>query len=64
MTKYAQTIDVKLTLPLDIYNDVIEILKTNPRWSYPQNFIIEAVDEKIEKWKEAHQTSGVVHNKA
>lgn len=63
MTKYAQTIDVKLTLPIAIYTDIKDIMKADPRWAYPQNFIIEAINEKIEEWKEVHQTSGVVHRK-
>ena len=54
MSKYAKTKDVKVTMPLALYEEVLEVLRKESMWSYPQSFIIEAVKEKIEKWKEEH----------
>ncbi len=52
MSKYAETKDVKVTIPIGLYNEMIAIVKSpNTRWNYPQNFIISAIEEKIERWK-------------
>ena len=54
MSKYAKTKDVKVTMPLALYEEVLEVLRKESMWSYPQSFIIEAVKEKIEKWRKEH----------
>ena len=51
MSKYAKTKDVKITMPLALYEEILEVLKEENMWSYPQSYIIEAVREKIERWK-------------
>lgn len=63
MTKYSKTHNVNLTVPNAIYEDILVVIGAEQRWLSPQQFILEALNEKIEKWKEAHQTSGVVHKK-
>ena len=52
MSGYAKTKDVKITMPMGIYDEMIEILKAEEKWAYPQNFILEAVTEKIERLKD------------
>ena len=54
MSKYAKTKDVKITMPLALYEEILEVLKEENMWSYPQSYIIEAVKEKVEKWKKEH----------
>jgi hypothetical protein len=54
MSKYAKTKDVKITMPLALYEEILEVLKEENMWSYPQSYIIEAVKEKIERWKKEH----------
>ena len=54
MSQYAKTKDVKITMPQGIYNEMVDILEKEEKWMYPQNFIIEAINEKIEKWKKEH----------
>ena len=54
MSKYAKTKDVKITMPSALYEEILEVLKEENMWSYPQSYIIEAVKEKIEKWKKEH----------
>ena len=51
MSKYAKTKDVKVTLPAGYYEEILSILSRANKWAYPQNFIIDAVKEKIERIK-------------
>lgn len=64
MTKYSKTHNVNLTVPSAIYEDILVVLGAEQRWLSPQQFILEAANEKLQEWKKEHQTSGVVHGKA
>jgi hypothetical protein len=64
MSKYAKTKDVKIAVPMAIYNEMIRLISTEDKWAYPQNFVIDAINEKIEKLRKEHQTSGVQHKKS
>ena len=49
MSKYAETKDVKITLPLALYDEILDVIKEQKMWAYPQAFIIEAIKEKLER---------------
>ncbi|MEM0135927.1 MAG: hypothetical protein QXU18_12015 [Thermoplasmatales archaeon] len=51
MSKYARTKDVKITMPLGLYDEMVKIIASSDKWVYPQNFIISAIEEKINHWK-------------
>ncbi|WP_428086275.1 hypothetical protein [Caldisericum sp.] len=54
MVKYTETKPVLLKLPKGIYDNILEIMKVENSWLTPQDFIKEAIKEKIERWKKEH----------
>lgn len=63
MTKYSRTHNVNLTVPSAVYDEILRVLAAEQRWLSPQQFILEATNDKLQEWKEVHQTSGVIHRK-
>lgn len=49
MSKYAKTKDVKITLPLALYDEILQTMREENLWGYPQAFIIDAIREKLER---------------
>lgn len=47
---------VGLRVPEAVYRKMMAILVSEDRWPYParQNFILEAIKEKIDRWKKDH----------
>lgn len=58
MSKYAKTRDVKIAVPLAVYNEMVHLISMEDRWAYPQNFIIDAINEKIDRWKKENPEKG------
>jgi hypothetical protein len=54
MSRYAKTKDVKITIPLALYDELLLVMQKENIWAYPQVFILEAIREKIERWKKEH----------
>ena len=55
MTKYTKSRDIKLTTPIGLYNEILAVMKEGDRWLTPQQFVMEAVREKIERWRTEHE---------
>ena len=51
---YVKTVPVNLRLPEGIYEDILRIIAKERRWNSPQQFIQDALNEKIEKWYNEH----------
>jgi hypothetical protein len=53
-SSYIDVQRIQLRLPIGIYEELVHIMKTEKKWSSPQQFIQDALNEKIEKWKKDH----------
>lgn len=51
---YVKTVPVNLRLPEGLYEEVIRILEKERKWNSPQQFIQDALNEKIDHWKKEH----------
>ncbi len=51
---YVRTIPVNLRLPDGLYEEILEILQSERKWNSPQQFIQDALNEKIDRWKKDH----------
>ena len=51
---YVKTIPVNLRLPEGLYEEILEILSSERKWNSPQQFIQDALNEKIEKYHREH----------
>lgn len=51
---YVKTVPVNLRLPDGIYEEILEILQSERKWNSPQQFIQDALNEKIDRWKKDH----------
>ena len=56
---YVKSVPVNLRLPEGLYNEVMVIMRREKRWNSPQQFIQDALNEKIEKWKKEHSAHGI-----
>jgi hypothetical protein len=54
MVQYTKTKPVLLKLPVGIYNDIIQAMNAEETWLTPQDFIKEAIKEKIDRHKKEH----------
>jgi len=47
---------VGIRFPKAVYDEMVAIISTDDRWPYParQSFILEAVKEKIDRWRKEH----------
>ncbi len=52
--KYVSTEYVGLRLPVGIYEDIISIMEKEKKWNSPQQFIQDALNEKLDRWKKEH----------
>jgi UTP:GlnB (protein PII) uridylyltransferase len=43
-----------MRLPIGIYNEMLTIMDKEQKWNSPQQFIQDALNEKIERWKKDH----------
>ena len=56
--EYVETIQVNVRLPIGIYGEIIRIMNNEKRWNSPQQYIQDALNEKIERWKKEHPPKG------
>ena len=45
---------VSVTFPFAVYNELEELVKREKRWFSEPDFIREAVNEKLQRWKHDH----------
>lgn len=48
---YVSTEYLGVRLPIGIYQEMIKIMDKEKKWNSPQQFIQDALNEKIERWK-------------
>lgn len=51
---YVRTEQVNVRLPIGIYEEIISIMDKEKKWNSPQQFIQDALNEKIERWHKEH----------
>jgi hypothetical protein len=51
---YVTTYQVNLRLPEGIYQEILKIIEIEKKWNSPQQFIQDALNEKIDRWKKEH----------
>ena len=51
---YVRTEQVNVRLPIGIYEEIISIMDKEKIWNSPQQFIQDALNEKIERWHKEH----------
>ncbi len=53
-SNYVDIQRIQLRLPIGLYEEMMNIIKTEKKWNSPQQFIQNALSEKIERWKKEH----------
>jgi hypothetical protein len=53
-TPYVKTEQVNVRLPIGLYNEMLTIMNKEQKWNSPQQFIQDALNEKINQWKKDH----------
>ena len=56
--EYVETIQVNVRLPIGIYGEIIRIMSSEKKWNSPQQYIQDALNEKIERGKKEHPPKG------
>jgi hypothetical protein len=56
---YVKTEYLGIRLPEGIYEEMIRIMDKEKKWNSPQQFIQDALNEKIDHWKKEHPSHGV-----
>ncbi|MGC8585834.1 MAG: hypothetical protein ACP5L4_06975 [Thermoplasmata archaeon] len=51
---YVKTYQINLRLPEGLYEEMMKIMNIEKKWNSPQQFIQDALNEKIERWKKEH----------
>jgi UTP:GlnB (protein PII) uridylyltransferase len=51
---YVKTEQVNIRLPIGLYDEMLTIMNKEQKWNSPQQFIQDALNEKIERWKKDH----------
>jgi UTP:GlnB (protein PII) uridylyltransferase len=51
---YVKTEQVNVRLPIGLYEEMIRIMDKEKKWNSPQQFIQDALNEKIDRWKKEH----------
>ena len=54
-TPYVKTEQVNVRLPIGLYNEMLTIMNKEQKWNSPQQFIQDALNEKINQWKKDHE---------
>jgi len=53
-SSYVEVKRLQLRLPIGLYDEVVRIITLEKKWSSPQQFIYEALEEKLNRWKKEH----------
>ena len=51
---YVKTEQVNVRLPIGIYEEILRVMNEEKKWNSPQQFIQDALNEKIDRWKREH----------
>ena len=51
---YVKTEQVNLRLPIGLYNEMLSIMEKEKKWNSPQQFIQDALNEKLDRWHKEH----------
>ncbi len=51
---YVKTVPVNLRLPEGLYDEIMKIMEKDKKWNSPQQFIQDALNEKIDRWIRDH----------
>ncbi len=52
---YVKTEQVNVRLPIGIYEEILRVMNEEKKWNSPQQFIQDALNEKIDRWKREHE---------
>ena len=52
---YVKTEQVNVRLPIGIYEEILRVMNEEKKWNSPQQFIQDAWNEKIARWKREHE---------
>lgn len=50
----TDTKQITLKMPMELYREIEWIMQRQKSYFYPQEFIRDAIGEKIQKWKDEH----------
>ena len=53
-SSYVKTEQVNLRLPIGLYNEMLSIMEKEKKWNSPQQFIQDALNEKLDRWHKEH----------
>ena len=53
-SSYVKTEQVNLRLPIGLYNEMLGIMEKEKKWNSPQQFIQDALNEKLDRWHKDH----------
>ena len=53
-SSYVKTEQVNLRLPIGLYNEMLSIMEKEKKWNSPQQFIQDALNEKLDRWHKDH----------
>ncbi len=53
-SSYVKTEQVNLRLPIGLYNEILSIMEKEKKWNSPQQFIQDALNEKLDRWHKDH----------
>lgn len=53
-SSYVKTEQVNLRLPIGLYNEMLTIMEKEKKWNSPQQFIQDALNEKLDRWHKDH----------
>ena len=53
-SSYVKTEQVNLRLPIGLYNEILSIMEKEKKWNSPQQFIQDALNEKLDRWHKEH----------
>jgi hypothetical protein len=56
--EYVDTTQVNVRLPNGIYEEILRIMNIERKWNSPQQFIQDALNEKIDRWKKENPRKG------
>ena len=54
-TPYGKTHQLNVRMPIGMYEEILKIMEIEKKWNSPQQFVQDAVNEKVEKWKKEHE---------
>ena len=53
-SSYIEIKRLQLRIPIGSYDEMMKIINLEKKWNSPQQFIQEALNEKIDRWKKEH----------